>query len=515
MPARSLAGCVLLLATATALLPGPATRSRSGLDTVRRTRRPLLVAGGPGGLGSASELTPPPQVESPASPPPSAGPDALLSTARHSSTFPAWLLVVIIFGQMLSNALIAQAVPTAMYVAFDNNRVRTAAALGRISSCAALMDIMLTPQLGRLSDTIGRKPLLMAAPVLALACRAGAAMHPSVGVLVACKLFSLTLTSTFSVAIRAALADCHRGDPPTLTGRLGLVSASAGAAYSVGMILGGKLVSRNIRLPYVASAVLLALLVPLIGFGFRETHPRSARSPFGLRPPAFGFLRLFRSGADLRALSAVSALHTVSMAMGDTWQVFARELRGWDAETCGLFGSLSGVGHTFTALLARRSVRRLGARGHTFFSTLGCAFTDLALGLGSTGVAFGMLPLNWVGRTQGMAVTARITEVGAAAGLGQGALAGDHQNLRSLLKVVGPTLYGSLFGLGCQMGAPALPFVFAFGVSLAAAALVAVTPASAWESNKTGVDRAARTVERRSERQQRRQAARPPAAPAS
>jgi predicted MFS family arabinose efflux permease len=317
-----------------------------------------------------------------------------------------------VFTNMLSNAVIAQAVPTAMYAAFGNDRVRTAASLGRISSCAALMDIMLTPQLGRLSDTIGRKPLLLAAPALALACRAFAAVRPTVGVLVACKLLSLTLTSTFSVALRAALADCHHSDPHIFTGRLGLVSASAGAAYSVGMYLGGRLVSRQLVLPYIASAALLACLLPITLLGFRETLPRSARSPFGLRPPAFGFLRLFRSGPALRSLLAVSALHTISMAMGDTWQVFARELRGWGAETCGLFGSLSGLGHTATALLARRSVRRLGARGHTMVATAGCAATELALGLGSTGVAFGMLPVNWVGRTQGMAVTARITQVG-------------------------------------------------------------------------------------------------------
>jgi len=71
-------------------------------------------------------------------------------------------------------------------------------------------------------------------------------------------------------------------------------------------------------------------------------------------------VRLFRNGVALRSLASVSALHTTSMAMGDTWQVFARELRGWGVETCGLFGSLSGIGHTAVALLARRSVRRFG-----------------------------------------------------------------------------------------------------------------------------------------------------------
>ena len=152
------------------------------------------------------------------------------------------------------------------------------------------------------------------------------------------------------------------------------------------MLLGGRLLSRSLRLPYLASASLLALLVPLVAGRANETHPAGARSPLALRPPGarparpagrlrlvcgwfvgglwvvcgwfvgglwgglcrrdsterspeiardrprspethqsaspgFGFVRLFRNGVALRSLASVSALHTTSMAMGDTWQV--------------------------------------------------------------------------------------------------------------------------------------------------------------------------------------------------
>jgi len=155
------------------------------------------------------------------------------------------------------------------------------------------------------------------------------------------------------------------------------------------MLLGGRLLSRSLRLPYLASASLLALLVPLVAGRANETHPAGARSPLALRPPGarparpagrlrlvcgwfagwfvgwfvgglwvicgvvcvaeirprdrerspeiardrprspethqsaspgFGFVRLFRNGVALRSLASVSALHTTSMAMGDTWQ---------------------------------------------------------------------------------------------------------------------------------------------------------------------------------------------------
>ena len=100
------------------------------------------------------------------------------------------------------------------------------------------------------------------------------------------------------------------------------------------------------------------------------------------------------------------------------------------------------------ALLSRRSVRTLGSRGHTLLSTGAVCLTDLALSSSSSGMAFAAVVPNWIGRTQGTAVSARTMKVGAALGLGQGALAGDRQNLHSLIKVVGPTLYAAIFTYG-------------------------------------------------------------------
>lgn len=457
-----------------------------------------------------------------------------------------WLLVLMVFVPVLSNALISQAVPTALLAAYDNDRVRTARMLGRLSSCGALLDVLLTPQLGRLSDTLGRRPLILVAPCMALMLRAAAASRPATALLMALRVLGTTLTSTYLVCLRASLADAHRFEGTgKLTGRLGLMQASNGAAYALGMLLGGQLVARHIRLPYVASATLLALLVPVVFLCFRETLGQAQRVRFSPRPPGLGFVRLFSSGPELRGLSAVHALQTLSVAMGDTWQVFSRELRGWGASECGLFGSLSGrrrrshtlprglspgtpprqpawwpqgrgppprspehsvsakleacsppraaqglrtspssatrLGAMVAALLSRRSVRTLGTRGHTLLATGSVVLTDLALATGSSSMAFAALAPNWVGRTQGMAVSARTMQVGAALGMGQGALAGDRQNLHSMLKVIGPTLYGYLFAYGCQIGVPALPFLFAAATALVTELLVLVSPRLLWK----------------------------------
>jgi DHA1 family tetracycline resistance protein-like MFS transporter len=404
---------------------------------------------------------------------------------QEEGSLPRWLVLTMVFMHVLSNALIAQALPNALRLKLGGNLVRTATTLGRLGSCAALLDILITPQLGRLTDTVGRKPLLIIAPCVGCLCRAAAASRPETPFLIGVKVTQGVISATYMVALRAALADRFKSDLPTLTGRLGLVSAASGGAYAIGMLAGGQLVSRQLRYPYAVSALLLGALAALNTYAFNESLPRAQRVPFRPRIPALGFLRLFRSGRTLRGLSAVTALQQVSVSMGDTWQVFARELRGWGASQCGLFGSLTGLGGMVASLLVRSSVRLLGTRGHTLLATGCVVVTELCLGcIGSGSKAFVALAPNWIGRTQQMAVSARITNVGARKGLGQGALAGDRQNMHALIKVLCPTLYGSLFAFGCQCGTPALPFFFAAAVGTCAWLLVLLQPSSIWRDER-------------------------------
>ena len=156
-----------------------------------RTLHPQLTA--------AAAPPPPPAAAELRTPPPSPPP-----------AFPAWLLVTVVFMHVLANAVIAQALPTALLSGLGNDRVRTARLLGRLSSLAALLDIVVTPQLGRLSDTIGRRPLLLAAPCVTLVVRCLAAARPQVAVLILVKLLSATVSSTYMVSLRAAVADTFK-----------------------------------------------------------------------------------------------------------------------------------------------------------------------------------------------------------------------------------------------------------------------------------------------------------------
>jgi len=227
------------------------------------------------------------------------------ATPPPAEPIPRWLLVCMVFLHVLANAVIASALPKALRLAMGGDLVKTATALGSFGSLAALVDILITPQLGRLSDTIGRKPLLLAAPCLALLLRASVAAFPCVPLLVAVRVLGGMISATYMVSLRAALADGHRHDAPTLVGRLGLISAASGGAYAFGMFAGGQLASVRLRLPYLVAASSLALLLPLVSVCFKETLPPEQRVPFKPSPAGLGFVKLFSSGPTLRGLCSV------------------------------------------------------------------------------------------------------------------------------------------------------------------------------------------------------------------
>ena len=137
------------------------------------------------------------------------------------------------------------------------------------------------------------------------------------------------------------------------------MSAASGAAYALGMLIGGHLVARALWLPYAASAMLLFCLAPLLWSRSVETLPKDQRATFGWQLPAVSFLRLFRSGGTLRGLSSVHALQTLSMSMGDTWQV--RTSQSFGAQFGAQFGAI--LAPTLSRRCSFRSLRVSCAAG--------------------------------------------------------------------------------------------------------------------------------------------------------
>ena len=380
--------------------------------------------------------------------------------------------------------------------------------LGRLGSASALCEVMLSNSFGKLSDAIGRKPIMLAAPAVTVLARGTVVLNPSLPVLIGARLTSTLVVPMYWLAYQAAMADVFGGNTTKLVSAApkssafpfliaharssssvqavvgSRVQAGMGLGYAIASLVGGPLAQRDIRYAYAASCTLGCCVLACISFGFRETLERSKRVKFkwsGGSP--LGFQNLFRRGLLSTKLNLVVVAQSLTNGMGDLWQVLAREVRGWGAAQCGRFAAVAGLASMLGTLLTGPSIRRLSARGHTVATTCASASASLVLGgATSNAIAFsGVVPMA-LGAGKGQATSARITNLGKELGVPQGQLAAERNTLNAIIKVIAPTLYAWLFALGARRGVLGLPFYATAALMCVSAAIAASIPASKWVS---------------------------------
>ena len=224
--------------------------------------------------------------------------------------------------------------------------------LGRLGSVSALFEVMLSGSFGKLADSIGRKPILLAAPAFTVLARAVVVFNPTLPVLLGARLATTLVVPMYWLAYQAACADCFGRNATQLAVLGSRVQASMGFGYALSSLMGGWLATRDIRYAYFASCTLGCCVCACVGFGLRETLPKQRRIKFkwaGNNP--LGFINLFRRGVLAAKLNLCVVLQSLTNGMGDLWQVMARELRGWGAAQCGRFAALVGVSTMLGTLL--------------------------------------------------------------------------------------------------------------------------------------------------------------------
>jgi len=357
--------------------------------------------------------------------------------------------------------------------------------LGRLGSASALCEVLLSGSFGKLADAFGRKPILLAAPLITVLARSLVVVRPTLPVLLGARMVTTLVVPMYWLAYQASMADVFGRNSTKLAILGSRVQAGMGLGYAISSYFGGPLAARDIRYAYAASCSIGCCVLACVGFGLRETLPDEKRVRFvwkGSSPLAF--TQLFRRGALSAKLNLVVVLQSLTNGMGDLWQVLARELRGWGAAQCGRFAAVAGLATMGGTLLTGPSIRRLGARGHTVASTGSSAVASVVLGHATSNtIAFsGVVPMALgAGKTQ--ATSARITNLGEELGVPQGQLAAERNTLNAIIKVVAPSMYAWLFALGSQrFGILGLPFYSTAFLHVCAALVALSIPAALWVS---------------------------------
>ena len=161
---------------------------------------------------------------------------------------------------------------------------------------------------GTLSDSFGRRPVILANLALFVVATAGCALARDFTQLLAFRALQGVSAGAGMVVGRAIIRDTYEGFAAQRL--MSLVTVLFGIAPAIAPVIGGWLLSRySWHAIFVFLACYGAALFAMCWFRLPETHPRPARQPFALMPLAASYLRLARSGR----------LVLLSLATGLNW----------------------------------------------------------------------------------------------------------------------------------------------------------------------------------------------------
>mmetsp|Transcript_63374 Transcript_63374/g.151243 ORF Transcript_63374/g.151243 Transcript_63374/m.151243 type:complete len:449 (+) Transcript_63374:99-1445(+) len=380
-------------------------------------------------------------------------------------------MLKLILGHQLSTlSLSLLTMQARMQLLSSTLRGNTAAVARQVSLGAALValsDLLLSPSMGALSDRIGRKPLMLMAPLSAFLMKSLVALNPSTAVLLMERTFSdMMRTLGGTTMAYACLSDLYKDE--AYTAALGKVNAATGLGIVLAPLLGlvamGK--GENPRRAYILSAALAAVHT-VIGAAFLEetAHVRqSDQHPGGLadsaesdkaltqvkaavakKPivqPVWKCLRLFTSGANLRRRACFFALHctTEGKVLQDLISVMQLQL-GWGPNlrsrwTSGLGMAILAGGQLMGALL-----KKFGE--HTFTRLChGASLLAMLLFRGSA--LWSGLALLLLGQQRRSVSSSWLISEAHRQGFGRGEAVGAMASLRAAVDVVTVVIYGAV-----------------------------------------------------------------------
>lgn len=328
--------------------------------------------------------------------------------------------------------------------------------LGVVVASYAAAQFVAAPLWGRLSDRVGRRPVMLgtiAGTALSLLLLG---LAPSLGWVLLARAAAGAFAANVSVAT-AYVADVTAESERTRW--MGMIGASFAVGFVLGPALGGLLATFGIQVPMLAAAGLAAVNLAVAAVALREPERRADAAPLRarrldlLRDPVVRRLCL----ANLAFAGAVTQLETLfAWFMKDRFGYGPVGVSVFLVSLAVVMGGIQGGG--MKALSARYSERSLAVVGSTI---LALGFLLLAP---SPSVAILLVPLLLLAVGRAIAQPSMMSLASSAGdAAARGAVMGTFQSAASLARVFGPAVAGLLYDVG---------FIFAFG--LAAALLLVV-----------------------------------------
>jgi DHA1 family tetracycline resistance protein-like MFS transporter len=316
-------------------------------------------------------------------------------------------------------------------------------AVGIMTALYAAMQFVFAPVLGALSDSIGRRPVLLLSLAGAAVNYAIMAFAPSLPLLLAGRAIAGLTSANMSVA-SAYITDISPEDRRAR--RFGLFNAMFGAGFIIGPVLGGLLGDHWLRLPFIAAAVLNGANLLLALFLLPESRAPSRRR---IELSALNPLGPFKRLVSMKALLPVVLVYFVFSAAGESygtcWALWGFDTFGWNGLRIGLSLGAFGICQTLCqALLPGPATRLLGERWSVLTGIASACLALLVMAFANRGwMIFAIMPvftLVGIGNPAFQALATKKVEAGR-----QGELQGLIASTISLASVIAPLGFSSLY----------------------------------------------------------------------
>ena len=325
---------------------------------------------------------------------------------------------------------------------------------GYLTLVYVLMQFIMMPIMGGLSDRFGRRPVILISLAAYSIDFFAMAIAPTIGFILIARLLAGAFAATFSTA-NAYIADIS--PPEKRAANFGLMGAAFGLGFIIGPLIGGVL-SENFgtRAPFFFVAALGSANLLLGFFAMPETLKQENRRQFEWkRANAFGNFKQFAQYPIMLPIAGVLFLAQLAhWAYPSVWAYFATERFSWSEGAIAL--SLAYVGLTAAIVqggLTRIIIPKIGERLAALFA------------MSTTFLAY----ISFAFATQGWMVYAIIT-FSALGGLAQPALQGIMSRtippnaqgelqgavaaIMSLSMVISPWMMTQVFSAFIQPGQP-------------------------------------------------------------
>lgn len=324
---------------------------------------------------------------------------------------------------------------------------------GILMASYAAMQFLFAPVIGGISDSLGRRPVLLLALVTLAVNYVVMALATTFWWLLIGRVLAGIAGATYITAT-AYLADISK--PEERAANFGLIGATFGIGFVMGPAIGGLVASVHITAPFWLAAGLAALNVVFGLFLLPESLAPEKRRAFTKRDlnPFGSILDAFRLPGLMLPLILIFAFEFANMVYPTLWAFWTREVFGWGTALIGISLASYGIAVAFTqGVVMRFMLPRLGEYRTLIFSIICAIAAFVAFGLtGSVWVMFSFIIVAALADMAPPTMTAMMANMVSEDR--QGLLQGVIASLGSIAAVIAPMVVTGVFQFFADAEAP-------------------------------------------------------------